>query len=137
MTALETFILDRYEPYRRWDRDVFSAWLDWNVHNGFVMRVLDDSDCILGLAIIRPVMNAEDGADFYKYDPEGSVLFIDLLVCDHPQAKQALGFAALKRFGMRESVAWKRAPYYIIKTHSAARLRRHLLRKDMAYGRGR
>jgi hypothetical protein len=41
----------------------------------------------------------------------------------------------LKRFGMRESIAWKRPPYYVTEVHSAARLRRHLFRKGMTYGR--
>lgn len=126
---LSDLILKHHEPYRMWNRENFDGWLAWNIHNGFVIRAVNDNDETVGVGIVRPVMKEEDATDRYEFDPEGSVLFIDLLLCLHPSAMQAIGFGVLQRFGMRETVAWRRDPYYVTKSHSAARLRRHLFRK--------
>jgi hypothetical protein len=128
--TLGDLIRQHHEPLGRWDRETFDGWLAWNVHNGFVMRAIGDHDEIVGVSVVRPVMEAEHAtANRYTFDPEGSVLFIDLLICLHPSAMQAIGFGVLKRFGMRETVAWRRPPFHVTKTHSTARLRRHLFRK--------
>jgi hypothetical protein len=132
--TLNELILKHHEPYRQWDRDIFDAWLGWHIHNGFVIRALDDDSTTVGVGIIRPVMKAEDASDHYEYDPEGSVLFIDLLICLHPAAMMAIGLGVLQRFGQRETVAWKRAPFFVTETHSFARLRRHVFRKALTYG---
>lgn len=129
MNDLAQFIREHHE----WPRN--PEWLGWHLSNGFVMRALGDDGTIAGVAIVRPVMKPEDAQDCYEFDPEGSVLFIDLIICKAPLAMQALGFAVLKRFGMRETVAWKRPPFYVTEVHSAARLRRHLFGKVLAYGR--
>lgn len=134
---LADYILKHYEPYRKWDRNIFNGWLGWHCHNGFTIRAVNDDNETVGVVIIRPVMKVEDVADHYEFDPEGSVLFIDLLICTSSVAMQALGCGVLKRFGMRKTVAWKRPPFFVIETHSAARLRRILFRKAMSYGRQR
>jgi len=135
MNGLANFILKHHEWCRNLNPEIFQGWLGWHVHNGFVIRALDDNENTVGVGIVRPVMSADDANDFYEFDPEGSVLFIDLLICEHPSAMQAIGLGVLQRFGMREWVAWKRPPFYVVKIHSAARLRRHLFRKAMSYGR--
>lgn len=132
--SLNELILKHYEPYRKWDRDIFNGWLAWQIHNGFVIRALADDETTVGVGIVRPVMKAENADDHYEFDPEGSVLFIDLLICLHPAAMPAIGLGVLQRFGQRQTVAWKRAPFFVTETHSFARLRRHVFRKALIYG---
>lgn len=135
--SLNELILEHYPTYKKWDRAIFDGWLGWHNDNGFVIRALDDNENTVGIGIVRPVMKAEDANDHYEFDPEGSVLFIDLLICLHPSAMTAIGLGVLQRFGQRQTVAWKRAPFFIINTHSFARLRRHVFRKALTYGRSR
>lgn len=131
---LNELILKHYEPFRKRNRDSFDSWLAWNIHSGFVIRAIDDDETTVGVGIIRPVMKAEDAADPFEYDPEGSVLFIDLIVCLHPAAMIAIGMGVLQRFGERQTVAWNRPPFFVTETHSFARLRRHVFRKALTYG---
>lgn len=132
---LGDLILEHYEPYRKRTRSNFDSWLAWNIHNGFVIRAIDDDESTVGIGIVRPVMKADDAADPFEYDPEGSVLFIDLLICLHPAAMAAIGLGVLQRYGERQTVAWKRPPFYVIETHAFARLRRQVFRKALIYGR--
>lgn len=134
ISELAQFIWRHYSPAQKWDHDILLSWVDWHASQGFISLALDDDHSICGLAIARPVMKPQDGEDFYATDPEGSCIFVDLVIALRPLALNALVLAALKRFGMRDFIAWKRAPYYIIEFHDAHKFRRVILRKETAYG---
>lgn len=135
MNDLAEFILEHVPFYQRWDRDIFDSWLTWHVGHGFVQKAIDFDGSIAGVIIVRTIMRPQDADDYYAFDPEGNVAFIDLAVATKPGALQAITIAGLQRYGQRDWVAWKRGPYYVTKFRETARVIRHILRKDMVYGR--
>ena len=118
---------------KNWDEAKFQKWVAWHYSEGFVCVVLDVDQSIAGLAMVRPCME-RDAADQMVWDYEGDCLYIAEVVTTKKGALKALGFAVLKRFGMREWVAWQRPPFYILETHKAKALRRNLFRLDYSYG---
>lgn len=127
------FVLPRFRFAWSNDTEKVYKWIDWHWDHGFICRAFNESNELVGVLVIRPVIKAEDGAEHYAYDPEGSVIFVDLLVCDDARALRALWAALLKRFGYRNSVAWSRngAP---IKTYAVNKMDRRLATEEI-YGR--
>lgn len=135
MTTLDTadFILEHIPRYREWDSEIFLSWLKWHVGHGTVQRALDFDESIVGLTIIRTIMNPQNADDFYAFDPEGDVAFIDAVIATKPNTLQALALAGLKRFGQRDWVAWKRPPYFVTEFHETSRFLRLILGRHV-YG---
>jgi hypothetical protein len=123
------FILEYLPQYRKWDQALLMGWLEWHKHNGFIQRAIDFDGSLAGVAISRPIMNPKDADDFYAFDPEGSVIFVDLAIAIKPGALQALILAALQRFGMRDWIAWQRPPFHVTQFHDAHKFRRIVFRK--------
>jgi hypothetical protein len=122
---LGAFILAHYPRYRKWDRDIFNRWLQWNISQGFVQCVIGDGEELVGLTVCRPIMRKDwMGDEFYNFDPEGDTVYVDLAIALKPFVIQGLVFAGLKRFGMRPFIAWKRAPYFVVNFHDAHKFRR-------------
>ena len=134
MNELAEFILEHYEPYRKWDRTILDGWLGWHCSQQFLFKAIDTDGSIVGVMIVRPIIRPQDADDFYAFDPEGNVAFIELLIATKPGVTQVLVYAALRRFGERPRVAWKRAPYFVTKFRETARCLKHVLRKEMIYG---
>lgn len=128
LTKIKDYAWANYPIFHSWLPGVFDAWMKWYYDNGFTMVVLDEMENIVALACIKPVMEPNDAKDVNHYDPEGKCLFIALVICTAKRALLSLGFACLKRFGMRELVCWARAPYYVMEVHKAKNLRRNLFR---------
>jgi hypothetical protein len=119
--------------YHKSSKEKVERWVTWAVSHGFVLSVVNDDETLAGIAIIRPVMSPEDSKVECGFDPEGSCLSIDAVIATGKGALAALGFATLKRFGMRETVCWQRPPYYVLETHKAATLRRNLFRTGVTH----
>jgi hypothetical protein len=137
MTTLQDmadFILEYHPPHRKWDTEIFLGWLTWHQHQGFIQRVLDFDGTMVGLTICRPIMNPRDADDHYAFDPEGNCIFVDLAIATKPSVLPALVIAALKRYGSRDWVAWKRPPFEITEFHDAHKFRRIMLRKATHHG---
>lgn len=129
------YLLDHYEVYRDWDEEIFERWLNWHALQGFLCVCLDCQDDIAGAVIIRPVMKPEDADEHFAFDPEGSCLFIEVAVATRPGVLRMLTLMGLERFGERQTVAWKRAPFYETKVHDLKRVMRVILRKkEYIYG---
>jgi len=119
----------KHEPNAKlWPRDKFEKWVQYYFSEGFICTVLDDSEKLCGLAMIRPVLTPLDADDQLAMDYEGTCLCIVEVIATAPGALQALGFAVLKRFGMRKYVAYHRPPLHKLEVHKASSLRRNLLR---------
>jgi hypothetical protein len=126
---LGEFILAHYPPYRKWEPEIFDRWLIWNLSQGFVQCVLDEGDELVGIVVCRPIMKKDwMGDEFFNFDHEGDAIYVDAAIALKPFAIQGLVFAALKRFGQRDWVAWKRYPYCVVNFHDARKFRRLMLR---------
>lgn len=121
---LMQFVLLHYEKARDWNPVKTFEWLWFHQGQGHILMVEDNKKEVVGFAVIHPVMKADDGAD--AFDPEGPCLYIDLAVSLTKGALQALGFAALNRFGVRPTVAWMRDG--IIHEFPITTVRRNLFR---------
>jgi hypothetical protein len=132
--TIATFIHDHWPVCRKWEDGKLLAWVGWHNSNGFICCTLRDDDTIAGLVIARPMMEPADFENWYEFDQEGSCIYIDLCIALSRLALKGLGIAVLKRFGMRETIAWRVPPYNVLHWHSSAKFRRNLLRKEVAYG---
>jgi hypothetical protein len=127
MNEIAEFIL-RYDLiYRRWDKQILLAWLQWHADHQLLLKAIDLDGSIAGLLIVRTIMKPHDASEVYAYDPEGNVAFIDLAIATRPGVIQALVLAALKRFGQRDWIAWKRPPYFVTKFRPSKRVLNKIL----------
>ena len=130
---IAAFVLPRYRF--EWSDNVQRVykWLEWHWDHGFIQRAFNDAGDLVGVLVARPVMEADEGRIHYLFDPEGPVIFVDVLVCDHPYAIRALWSGLLKRFGRRRTIAWSRdgSP---IRSHDTERMDRRLKSEEI-YGR--
>lgn len=124
------FISDHLEFYRNYNPESFKSWVIWNQAMGYVMEILNDDDSLAGLVIARPVMEAEDAYDHYAFDPEGSCIFVELLIGTKPLCKHAAVFLVIERFGVRDKVAWRRNPHGEIREYSSKSVRRNIFRRE-------
>lgn len=125
-------ILENLPQYRKWTTEALMNWINWHSSQGFIFCALDDSGDIAGLAFVRPIMYVEQGDEYYEFDPEGPIYFVDIAISKVKGALQAISFAVLKRFGQRDKIAWKRPPFFVTEIHDAKRLRHHLLGRTVA-----
>lgn len=120
---------------RKWDRDQFENWVAWHWSNGFVCTVLNIDESIVGVVLIRPIMEPMDAFDPLSFDYEGRGLHVSQIVSTAKGALPALGFAVLKRFGQREFVSWNRRPTGKLVVCKSSMLRRNLFREmEAVYG---
>ena len=113
MNEIAKFIL-RYDlMYRRWDKQLFLDWLQWHCDHQLLLKAIDFDGSIAGVIIVRPIMKTEHVNEHYVYDPEGNVMYVELAIARKPGVLQILVLAALKQFGQRDWVAWKRPPYFV------------------------
>lgn len=112
-------------------REYLKRWLSWAMSEGFLLFVMEDefSRKIAGIVMVRPILNIQDAYDSYTFDQEGTILFVDLAVTNHPDALTAFGFAVLNRFGERQTLAFKMDG--VVYAYPAKTFRRHLLRKNL------
>jgi len=126
---LAEFILEHYRQAAGWGK--LEEWVNWNIEQGFCLLVGDiETERLTGLALVRPVMNPQDAKCSLDFDPEGDTYFVDLCIALPPvrQTLQGLGFALLKRFGMRDKIAFQRHGLGPVIVTDAHEHRRKLLR---------
>lgn len=131
MNEIADFIL-RYDLiYRKWDRQTFLAWLQWHCDHQLLLKAIDFDGSIAGVLVIRTIMKAQEADEPYGYDPEGNIAYVELCISEKPEAIQALVAAALKRFGQREWLAWKRPPYFVCHFRQTKKVLGQLLRRGV------
>ena len=113
--------IQRHYPYP-WAKDygVVLGWLYWYVERGFSICVADEKN-LVGIILLRPVMKPKHGLEQYRYDNEGSVLFVDFAYAANNEALRSLVIAATQRFGARQTLAFQRQD-------KQGRIRLHVLR---------
>lgn len=122
MNEIAEFILRYKLAYQQWDASRFRDWLQWHADHQLLFKAIDFDDSIAGVLIIRTVMKPQDANEFYAYDPEGNVAYVELAIANRPGVLPALVDAALKRFGMRDWIAWKRPPFFVCKFRETKRV---------------
>lgn len=109
---IAAFIFRNHPPARDWGAGLLVSWLAWHLNQQTCCLVLDDDENIQGVGIARTVMKPEDGARngmlTTAYDPEGSVVWVDLTVTTHPIALKILVLKIKERFGARDTIAYLR-----------------------------
>lgn len=122
------FTFKYYPPSLNWEDP--HGYFSWYIGNGYMAVVLDDQNHIVGLCTARPVMTAGDGAVAYRHDPEGSCIWIDLLlVPKHYQTiSNGLRLLLMDRFGHRETVAYFRKHETKLRVHDYDRFAKNLAR---------
>jgi hypothetical protein len=131
MKDLVDCVLKHYEPARLWKPDVLWNWIAWHAVQGFALVLRDDDASILGLTLARPVMKPEDGLDSYAVDNEGPCIFLSLVISLHPMAPKGLTYAVVKRFGVRQTVAWQRNGCGEIRSIPMAKMRNLVFAKEL------
>lgn len=127
------FVLKHWPPAKKWNRRILHGWLKWHRGHAFLSLALNDDLSIAGLVIARPTMRPPSRDEWYEFDDEGSCLYIDLAISAQPDALKAAGFAILQRFGMRQTVAWRRnARGDALYVYPARSIRRNLFRYLLA-----
>lgn len=127
MNEVADFILGYDLIYRKWERQGFLDWLQWHADHELLLKAIDFDGSIAGVLIIRTVMKPQDADVDFACDPEGSIAYVELAIADKPGVIQALGLAALKRFGQRGWIAWKRPPYFVLKFRATKRVLNKML----------
>lgn len=134
MRAAAWHVWRNYPPAKDWGRDLLWRWIGWHASNNTVAVVTNDNGHVVGVGIARLVMNGHDGRDPYEYDPEGKCLFVDLSTATQPGAFLTLFLMALKRFGHRPEIAYRRYPSTAIKVRPLRKLRDKMIRNKALYG---
>lgn len=99
------------------------------MQQGLCLAVSERGENIDGLLLLRTLMQPTDGCgNTLKYDPEGSVAYVDFVFARHQRAMRGLVTAAIRRVGARPWVAWERRGE--LKTYLAARFVRHALKGE-------
>lgn len=75
------------------------------------------------------------GHDCFHFDPEGSILFVDMAVATNSRAFLILFLTMLRRFGQRPHIAYRRYPDPTIKVWPLETMKRNLMREGILYGR--
>lgn len=122
MNEIADFILHYDLMYRRWDAQAFREWLQWHADHQLLLKAIDFDGSIAGVMIVRPIMKTEHVNEHYVYDPEGNVAYVELAIANKPGVLQILVLAALKQFGQRQWIAWRRPPYYVTKFRETKRV---------------
>lgn len=113
-----------------WEEKALVNWVSWAIKEGFLFMTGHERE-IAGLAIVRPTMTPHKMPNNLEFDQEGDTYYVDLAIALSPRRDvlQALCFSVLKRFGMRDKIAFQRqgvGPVLVIDAHAH---RRKLLRQ--------
>lgn len=128
------YLLVHDRVYRKWPEPTFIAWVKWYYEKGFIVTCKYSDGDIMGLVMIRPVMEPQDAFDTYNFDYEGRTLYVAELICTASEAMLPLAAQVIKRFGERELVCWQRVPDKKMRVHNTKTLVRNLLRQENLHG---
>lgn len=101
------YLNKNYEPVRKWPLDMVQRWFEWFEHFNLHEIIVNESNDIKAIAFARPVEKSEDGLEEYHYDPTGTCLFVDMVICEEGTKKQLLE-AIYRKMGSMKKIAFKR-----------------------------
>ncbi len=90
--------------------DVFLSWLKWHCQQQTLAVIKDDDERIVAIGIANPVMPPNIGPGEECYDPEGSCIYVSLGIATSNLALKGLFLLMRKRFGHRDTIAYRRPP---------------------------
>lgn len=104
------------ETAARWISSRMDGWGDVahtsNVLQWYMDRELcgiaTDGDKITGVACVRFLMQAKDGLEPYRHDPDGGWTWVELVVADKGIAISSLFHLLWHKYGRRPFVAYRR-----------------------------
>lgn len=109
-------------------------WVAFHYTRSFTGVLKDRNDVIKAVGIARPIMKLEDARDWCAFDNLGSIILVELAIAPTKRMFQGLGVIMKRRFGERESIALHRYPERKIRVYPFAKIMRHTLRREKAYG---
>lgn len=128
------FILEHYPISKTWEPRAVPDWLHWAASKKCLFIARDDDGKIIGLTIVRPLANVDDGTmSDDAFDADGDILFIDLAIAPTKAIGQLLTFGVISTFGQRKTVAFRHSNGKI-KKHSFDKARMALVKHKSKYG---
>lgn len=113
-TILETalrkllpFIREHYKSWRCGTDEQIMALLCWHWVRGLV-SISEDESGVQGLCIIRLISKLEDFLNPLAFDPQGQMIWIELLISTNPVAQADVHDQLERRWGPRAIVLWDR-----------------------------
>jgi hypothetical protein len=135
LQQIQDFIYVNDPTVQSWEQKAFDRWVAFYHSEGFICVVKNAFEDIVGVALVRPIMEPMDALDYLKFDQEGKGLHIQEIVCTAKGALIMLGFAVLQRFGMRQFVSWENRGLGKLMVRQATAVRRNIFRKmEAVYG---
>ncbi len=132
LQQIQDFVWCNDPTVQAWEEKAFDKWIEFYYSEGFICVVKNAFEDIVGVALVRPIMQPMDALDYLKFDQEGAGLHIQEMVCTAKGAMIMLGFAVLSRFGMRQWISWERRGMTKLIVRPATVVRRNLFRKAYA-----
>ena len=103
-------IRGRADFCKEWSRERLLEWVQWFVNNERYYAVAKGGE-LVGVTFVRFVDNAEDCHEHYR-DTEGPICYVELAVCEHPDAMRALYRMVWNHLGKcAKKMAWVRHKY--------------------------
>ena len=99
------FVWLRWPPFRV---DKIIDMIDWYSANK-LLGVVTDNGAIQAVAMIRIVNSKEEGLEHYKHDPNGSMIWVDLIASDTKIATAALVTMLFENWGKKQYVGFQKS----------------------------
>jgi len=110
LDQITDYFYDRIEVTREWGREKLDGMVLWYAANGLLFAVKDAEDKIVGASVVRIIDADDEYADSepYNHNPDGNTYFVELMASDDTKAKSKMLDMAVKRFGKKKLVGYKR-----------------------------
>jgi len=99
------FVWLRWPPYRV---DKIIDMINWYACNKLLGVVTGDG-AIQAVAMIRIVNSKEEGLEHYKHDPNGNMIWVDLIAADTKIATAALVTMLFENWGKKQYVGFQKS----------------------------
>lgn len=134
---LAWFVWRHYPPAKDWGRDLLRSWLGWAGAQGFLGYFVDENDCVIAVGVARPVMEKYDGYDYWTFDHEGPIVFVDLAIAANERLFRGLMALTKRRFGERQFIGFRRrhGDERRIHIYPYRKIADRILNKELIYGR--
>jgi len=110
LDQITDYFFDRIEVTREWGRERLDGMVLWYAANGLLFAIKDSDDKIVGASVVRIIDSKDEYADseYYNHDINGDTYYVEFLASDDTRAKKRMLDMAIKRFGEKPYVAYKR-----------------------------
>jgi len=99
------FVWLRWPPFRT---DNIIKIIDWYASHK-LLGVVTDNGAIQAVATIRIVNSKEEGLEHYKHDPNGNMIWVDLIASDTKIATAALVTMLFENWGKKQYVGFQKS----------------------------